>query len=184
MADNPTFGAASLMGDTAAPASATMLDGTTVPLPAARGDMPAISVLRSDAMAEIAKLKGSDEFRRLLLSGNAEALAKVQQLERIIKTPTGTFYGGQQTPAQVDQHERAWRDFSDIGVAFGADVERQFRDGKPISESEHRQAQAKLAELKSDKEFVKRYFDGGRRERSIMQMLHRMLAGPVEPDKT
>jgi hypothetical protein len=160
----------------------TLLDGSVVPLPAARGDMPGISVLRSDAMAEISRLKADSQFRQLLLQGNAEALAKVQQLERITKTPTGQFVGGQQTPAQVDQHQSAWRDFADLGVMFGPGVEQQFRDGGPISESEWRQAKENLATVKSDRAFVKRY--GGRRERATMELLHRMIASPVVPDKT
>jgi hypothetical protein len=181
MTDTP--GASALLPSGEIP-TATMLDGSVVPLPAARGDMPAISVLRSDAMAEISRLKADSQFRQLLLAGNAEALAKVQQLERITKTPTGTIYGNQQTPAEVDQHQSAWRDFADLGVMFGPGVEQQFRDGGPITESEHRQARENLATVKSDKEFVKRYFDGGRRERATMELLHRMIASPVVPDKT
>jgi hypothetical protein len=154
-----------------------------VPLPAGTPDQPPLQVLRQQSMAEIQRLKGNEEFRRLLLAGNAEALATVQRLERVVKSPTGTFYGNEQTAEQIDQHQQAWRDFSDIGVAFGADVERQFRNNEPITEGDYRNAQAKLAELKSDREFVKRYFDGGRKERSIMQLLHRMLASQVAPDK-
>ena len=182
MSNDPApFGTSALLPAGEIP-TATMLDGSVVPLPAARGDMPAISVLRSDAMAEIARLKGDAQFRQLLLQGDANALARVQQLERITKTPTGTVYGNQQTPAQVDQHQSAWRDFADLGVMFGPGVEQQFRDGGPITETEYRQAKANLGTVKSDREFVKRYFDGGRRERATMELLHRMIASPVIPD--
>lgn len=183
MTDTPAPpGASSLLPSGEIPV-ATMLDGSTVALPAGTPDQPPLQVLRQQSMGELQRLRGSEEFKRLLLAGDSNALATVQRLERIIKTPTGTIYGGQQTPEQIDQHQQAWRDFSDIGVAFGADVERQFRNNEPITESDFRNAQAKLAELKSDKEFVRRYFDGGRKERSIMQLLHRMLASKVTPDK-
>jgi hypothetical protein len=60
-------------------------------------------------MGKIAQLKADPEFHKLLLAGNAEALNEVRRLERIIKTPAGTFYGGQQTPAEVEQHQEVWR---------------------------------------------------------------------------
>jgi hypothetical protein len=93
LSDNPTIGAGAILAATADTGSATLLDGTQVPLPPATPDQPAIGVLRQQAMGRIAELKGNEEFRRLLLSGNAEALAEVQRLEKIVKTPTGTFYG-------------------------------------------------------------------------------------------
>jgi hypothetical protein len=174
--------ASDLLGGADTP-TAEMLDGTKVPLPAATPDQPAIGVLRQQAMGEIARLKGSEEFRKLLLAGDANALNEVKRLERIVKTPTGTFYGDQQTPAQVDQHQEAWRNNADIGVIFGADVEQQLNTNGAISESEHRQAQAMLAELKSDRAFLKLYFDGNVRARAEFQLLHRMLTLPVVPDK-
>jgi hypothetical protein len=180
MTDTP-IGASALGLDATPPDTVTLLDGSTVPLPASTPEQPAIGVLRQQAMGRIAELKGNEEFRKLLLSGNAEALAEVARLDRIIKTPTGTFVGGQQTPAQVEQHQTAWRDNADVGAIYGAAVEQQFRDGQPISEQEHRAAQARLAERKSDREFVKRYFDGGVKERAEMQLLHRMLQLPVLP---
>jgi hypothetical protein len=181
MADN-TIGVSDLLGP--APDTVTLLDGSTAPLPPATPDQPdRMTAMRTNAMGEIARLKGDESFRRLLLQGDPHALAKVQQLDRIIKTPTGTFYGGQQTPAEVAQHQDAWRSNSDVGAILGADVEQQLAAGQPISESEHRAAQARLAELKSDKEWVKKYFDGNVRCRAEFQTLHRMLQLPIAESK-
>jgi hypothetical protein len=183
MPDDNTFGAAALFPDGSTTPGATMLDGTVEPLSAGTPDQPALGVLRQQAMGKIAELKSNEQFRALLLAGDAHALAEVKRLERIIKSPTGTFYGGLQTPAEVEQHQEAWKANADIGVMFGADVEQQLRAGQPISESEHRMAQARLAELKSDKAFLVKYFDGNVRARAEFQLLHRMLQLPLAPEK-
>jgi hypothetical protein len=181
MADDPTFGASAILGTP--PPTATMLDGTQEPLPPATPDQPAIGVLRQQAMGRLQELKGNDEFRALLLKGDPHALNEMRRLERITKTPTGTFYGGVETPEQHEQHQQAWRNNADIGVHFGSDVEQQLRMNGAITEAEHRTATAKLAELKSDKEFLKRYFDGNVKAKAQFQLLHRMLQLPVSREQ-
>ena len=87
-----TPGASSILGP--APNTTTLLDGSTVPLPPAQGDMPAIAVLRSQAMADNERRKGDPAVRERLLRGDAHELAEQQRINRILTSPTGTFTAG------------------------------------------------------------------------------------------
>jgi hypothetical protein len=175
-----TFGASAILGD--APATATMLDGSTVPLPPGTPDQPAIGVLRQQAMGRIAELKGSEEFRALLLKGDPNALAEVQRLEKIIKTPTGTFYGGQQTPAEVEQHAAGWDNYADIRGIYGEEIYADINSGTPITEAEHRQARSLITRLKTDEEFQRRLRNGDMFCRSRWSLAHRQVVRPVKMD--
>ncbi len=149
MTDIPAPPGASSLMPAGEPNTAEMLDGTRVPLPPATPDQPAIGVLRQGAMGELQRLKGSEEFRKLLLAGDANALNEVKRLERIIKTPTGTFYGGVQTPAQVEQHAAGWDNYADIRGIYGDEIYADINSGTPITEAEHRQARSLINETEN-----------------------------------
>jgi hypothetical protein len=185
MADD-TFGASAILGN--APATATMLDGSTVPLPPATPEQPAIGVLRQGAMGELARLKGNMEFQDLLRRGDPHAIAKVRQLELIIKTPTGTFYGGQQTPAEVEQHVAGWNSYigaslADVyGPELGPKIEAEQRAGGPITPYEYRQAKAAIEEMKHDAEFQQKLKVGNVRAKARWSLAHMQVVRPVKMD--
>jgi hypothetical protein len=176
-------GASTILGD--APATATMLDGTEVPLPPATPDQPAIGVLRQQAMGDLARLKGDMQFRDLLLKGDANALNEVKRLERIIKTPTGTFYQGVETPAQAEQHVAGWEyvgaSLADVyGGELGAAIEAEQRAGGPISEAEHRQAKVLIERLKHDEEFQRKLRNGDTFCKARWSLAHRQVVRPIK----
>jgi hypothetical protein len=180
------FGASSILGN--APATVEMLDGSTVPLPPATPDQPAIGVLRQQAMGDLARLKGDMQFRDLLLKGDANALNEVKRLERIIKTPTGTFYGGIETPQQAEQHVAGWDSYVGASLAdvyggeLGAAIEAEQRAGGPISEAEHRQAKVLIERLKHDEDFQRKLRNGDMFCKARWSLAHRQVVRPIRTD--
>jgi hypothetical protein len=170
------------MTDIPAPpaASALMPDGATPPaepLPLGTPDQPAISRVRSDAMGEINRLKGDAAFQQLLLKGDAHALAKVQQLQRVINSPTQTVIGGEPNPAEVQQRLDSWTNFADLSP----EVTEQLRNGQPVTPAEFKMAQQTKARLMSDKAWCARYLDGGRVERQQMSLISIILSSQIAP---
>jgi hypothetical protein len=186
MSENDTFGASSILGN--APATTTLLDGSTVPLPPATPDQPAIGVLRQNAMGELQQLKGDAAFQDLLRRGDPHAIAKVNQLQRIVVSPTGTFYGGIETPQQAEQHQQGWNTFigarmTDIhGPELGARIEAEMKNNTPITPAEFRQAKAVIAEMKSSEEVQRALKAGNPRVRARWSLAHNMITRPIKTD--
>lgn len=182
-----TPGASSILGP--APNTTTLLDGSTVPLPPAQGDMPAIAVLRSQAMADNERRKGDPAVRERLLRGDAHELAEQQRINRILTSPTGTFYGGQQTEAEVEQHQQGWNTFIgasmvDIhGPELGARIEAEMRNNTPITPSEFRMAKTVIAEMKSSEEVQRALKAGNPRVRARWSLAHNMITRPIADTK-
>jgi hypothetical protein len=171
MSDDPNaFGAGALMPDTPLPAE-------QMPLPTP--DMPAISRVRSDAMGRINQLKGDAAFQQLLLKGDAHALAEVQKLQRIINTGTATVVGGEPNPAEIQQRLNAWSEFADLTP----EVIEQVRSGGAVSKAEYDNAVRTKARFMADREWAKRYLDGGRVERQQMSLVSIILSSPIADAK-
>jgi hypothetical protein len=81
------------------------------------------------------------------------------------------------TPAVDERQLETYRKF---GV--GEDVIKQVAERHPVSETEYRLAQHKLASLKGDPSFVRKYLDGGVEERRIMMTLS-VILGSIRKEK-
>ena len=169
MPDDPNvFGAGALMPDTPLPPEQ---------MPLGTPDQPAISRVRSDAMGEINRLKGDSAFLQELLRGSPEALARVQQLQRIVNSPTQTVVGGV-NPQEVQQRLDAWSNYADLSP----EVLEQVRSGGAVSKAEYDNAVRTKARFMADREWAKRYLDGGRKERQEMSLVSIILSSPIATD--
>jgi hypothetical protein len=170
MSDPAAPGASALFGDTPAAPDPSLPLGTP--------DLPQISRTRSDAHGEIARLKGDAAFQQLLLKGDPHALAKVQTLQRIINSPTQTVVGGEPNPQEIEQRLSAWTEFADLSP----EVIQQVRSGGMVSKAEYDNAVRTKARFMADREWAKRYLDGGRRERAQMSLVSIILSSPIAPE--
>jgi hypothetical protein len=169
MADETSFGAGALMPDTPLPPEQ---------MPLGTPDQPAISRVRSDAMGRINQLKGDAAFQQLLLKGDAHALAEVQRLQRIVNSPTQTVVGGEPNPAEIQQRLNAWTEFADLTP----EVIEQVRSGGAVSKAEYDNAVRTKVRFMADREWAKRYLDGGRVERQQMSLVSIILSSPIAPE--
>ena len=159
-------GASSLIPDT------PLLPPEQMPMPTP--DMPAISRVRSDAMAQILAWKSDSGFQDRLLRGDKTALADLQRAQNIINSPTSTVVGGV-NPQEVQQRLDAWSNYADLAP----EVLEQVRSQGPVSPAEYKMARQARARLMSDREWAKRYFDGGRKERQEMSLVSIILSSPI-----
>jgi hypothetical protein len=169
MSDDNTFGAGALMPDTPLPPA---------DMPLGIPDQPAISRVRSDAMAQINALKGDAAFQERLLRGDMAALADVQRLQKIINSPTSTVVGGV-NPQEVQQRLDAWSNYADLSP----EVLEQVRSQGAVTPAEYKMAQQTRARLMSDREWAKRYLDGGRKERQELSLVSIILSSPIAPEQ-
>jgi hypothetical protein len=161
--------ASSLMPDTPLPAAE---------MPMGTPDLPAISRVRSDAMAEVNRLKGDAGFQQLLLKGDPHALARVQQLSRIVSAPTQTIVGNE-NPQEAEARLSTWTNFADLSP----EVIQQVRTGGAVSKQEYDSAKQMKGRLMSDKAWAARYLDGGRTERQQMSLISIILASPIAAEQ-
>jgi hypothetical protein len=170
------------MTDTPAPPGASALLPDTPlpdkPLPLGGPDWSPESRARSDAHAEIARLKGDSDFQQLLLKGDPSALAKVQQLQRTINTGSKTVVGGEPNPAEIQQRLDSWATFADLSP----EVITQLKNGQPVTKQEYDMAKQTKARLMSDKAWCARYLDGGRAERQQMSLISIILSSQIAPE--
>jgi hypothetical protein len=164
-------GVSSLMPDTPLPA----VDPS---LPLGTPELPQISRIRSDAMARITALKQDVAFQDRLLRGGMAELAEVQRLQKIVNSPTSTIVGGVD-PGQVQQRLDSWTNFADLTP----EVTEQLRNGTPVSPAEYKMAQQTKARLMADREWAKRYLDGGMKERQQMSLVSIILSSQIAPAK-
>jgi hypothetical protein len=164
-------------------ASALMPDGGTLPAdPGIMGtpDLSPISRMRSDAMARIQALKGDKPFQDLLLRGDPHALAEVQRLQKIVSSPTSTIVGSEPNPTEVQARLDTWSNFAGLDPG----VLEQVRESKPVTQAEYKMAQQTKARLMADREWAKRYLDGGRAERQQLSLISIILSSPIAAEQT
>jgi hypothetical protein len=158
----PTFGASALFSGDATPPPPT----ETL---AARGA----------AMAELAQLKANPEFQQLLLKGDANALAKVAQINRTVNSPTSVVVNGQPTPAEVQQRLDTWNNFASLDQG----VIEQIRTGGSVTKAEYDLAKQEKSRLFSSKPWVAAYLDGGIKERQQMALISIILSSQIADAK-
>jgi hypothetical protein len=150
------------------------------------GDTPAAppptetSAARATATAEIARLKADPAFHQRLLKGEADALNIVAQLQRTLNSPTQVVIGGEPNPAEIQQRLDSWTAFADLDPA----VTEQIRNGTPVSQAEFKLAQQTKSRLMADREWVKRYLDGGMKERQQMSLVSIILSSQIAEAKS
>jgi hypothetical protein len=93
-----------------------------------------------------------------------------------IHVPEGLFPEGKIPTPEVDQ--RQLETYRKFGVS--EDVIKQVADRQPVSETEYRLAQHRLASLKGDPAFVRKYLDGGVDERRTMMTLSIILSSKIK----
>jgi hypothetical protein len=95
-----------------------------------------------------------------------------------IQVPENLFPDGKiPAPAVDERHLETYRRF---GVS--EEVIKQVADRQPVSLAEYNLAQHKVAALKGDPAFVKRYLDGGVDERRTMMTLSIILGSQIKRD--
>jgi hypothetical protein len=174
MADEPlapggTPAASALMPDTPLPAEQ---------MPLGTPDQPAIGRLRSDAMAQINAYKADPIFQERLLRGDMAALADVQRLQKIINSPTQVVVGGV-NPQEVQQRLDTWSNYADLNPG----VLEQIRSQGPVSAAEYKLVQQTRTRLMADREWAKRYLDGGVKERQQLSLISIILSSPIAEAK-
>jgi hypothetical protein len=137
------------------------------------------SAARATAMAEIARLKSDPAFHQRLLRGEGDALNIVAQLQRTLNSPTNVVIGGEPNPAEIQQRLDAWSNYADLAP----DVLEQVRSGGAVTKAEYDNAVRTKARFMADREWAKRYLDGGMRERQQMSLVSIILSSPIEPAK-
>jgi hypothetical protein len=119
-------------------------------------------------------------FQQLLLKGDPHALAKVAQINRVVNTPTSVTVNGEPTSAEAAARLETWQNFASLDQG----VIDQIRTGGSVTQAEYKLAQQEKARLFADKEWVKRYFDGGVRERQQMSLISIITSSHIaEPTK-
>jgi hypothetical protein len=131
-------------------------------------------------MAELARLKADSSFQQLLLKGDAHALNKVAQINRVVNSPTAVVVNGEPTSAEVQQRLDTWGNFASLD----AGVLEQVRTGGTVTPAEYKLAQQEKARLFSSKPWVAAYLDGGIKERQQMSLISIILGSRIaEPPK-
>ena len=97
-----------------------------------------------------------------------------------IQVPEGLFPEGKVPTPEVDP--RQLETYRKFGVS--EDVIKQVAERQPVSETEYRLAQHRLASLKGDPAFVRKYLDGGVDERRTMMTLSLILSSSIKEEKT
>jgi hypothetical protein len=96
-----------------------------------------------------------------------------------IQVPEGLFPEGKVPTPAVD--ERQLETYRKFGVS--EDVIKQVADRQAVSEMEYRLAQHRLASLKGDPAFVRKYLDGGVDERRTMMTLSLILSSSIKEEE-
>jgi hypothetical protein len=167
MTDNNTFDASAIGGT---PGDAPAAE----PLPLGGPEWTPESRAISDAHAEIGRLKSDAAFQQLLLKGDEHALAKVQALQRTINSGSKTVIGGE-NQQEVEQRLSAWQDFAGLDPA----VIEQIRSNGSVSKAEYDEAARMKKQFMADRDWARRYFDGGMKERRQMSLVSIILSSPI-----
>jgi hypothetical protein len=143
------------------------------------GDAPALppdDAARTNAAAELERLKGDSEWTRRHLAGDHTTKADVARLASIIAAPRAgtTLHGGPTIEAQ-----RA--EMADYVEAQGLSpaIVAQVRSGIPETAMTYKQAVGLKRQLVADPGFREKYFRGDADARERMLKIDIILSGPI-----
>jgi len=129
------------------------------------------------AMQQRDRLMADEAYRADYLKGDPAKVAEITGLyQTATKQPTPAAEADSRLQIAREQQLDAWSRTADIPPA----VADMVRNNAPVSEHEKRLATAEKQRLFQDKDWIKRYLDGGRAERSRMAMISIILAAPTE----
>jgi hypothetical protein len=141
------------------------------------------------AHARLDEINRTPALRELMLRGDPSLKAEVEQLGRTLRTSTSVTIGGQQNPAEEQQHYDGVTAFVGVpladafGPTLGPQIEAEVRSNAPITAAEHRAAKVKLAEFKG-REFQDKMKAGDPLSRARYFLVHNMLTRPIKMDAT
>lgn len=142
--------------------------------------VPPAPPTRQAALDQIAALKADPNWSERYLKGDSSAKAQFQRLHATAYEPGGNADPGHDAASRL-QHSEVWRKEADLP----ADVLAQVRERRPVSADEYRAAVHAKERMLGDREWAKRYMDGGRAERREMALVSiilgsRIAAAPVK----
>jgi hypothetical protein len=137
--------------------------------PAAPAPAPAMSYVEAEARK--AEILNNPEARDKLLQGDVELTQTWRRIQEGLayKPPPPT------DPANVEQMIDHLRSRADISE----EVANQIRQGRPVTAYERSLAEQRKQQCFRDKEWVRRYLDGGRSESTELALLTVVLAAPI-----
>jgi hypothetical protein len=131
---------------------------------------------REAAFATMQKLRADPDYRAAYLRGNATVKAEVQAAHEATLTPTKLKIYGKDAPEDRASMIGSLQNFADVPEA----VQKQLYEGQAVSAEEQKFAQQTKNRLMQDKDWVRKYLDGGRAERQQMVLLNTILTSPTK----
>jgi hypothetical protein len=134
---------------------------------------------REQAFQVMAKLRSDSEFRNKYLAGDKAVQAEVRAAHETTLTSTALKIHGKDAPEDRASMIGSLQNFADVPEA----VQKQLYEGQAVSAEEQKFAQQTKSRLMQDKDWVRKYLDGGRAERQQMVLLNTILTSPTSPTK-
>lgn len=131
---------------------------------------------REQAFATMQKLRADPDYKAAFLRGDAQTKAEVIAAHQTINTPTALRVHGKSAPEDRAAMIGSIQVFADVSEA----VQRQLYQGEAVSVEEQTWAKRQKSQLMQDKDWVRKYLDGGRAERQQMVLLNTILTSPTK----
>jgi len=143
--------------------------------------LPAVTTqqAREQAFGVMQKLRADPDYRASYLRGDAQTKTEVTVAHQTINTPTALKIHGKDAPEDRASMIGSLQNFADVPEA----VQKQLYEGQAVSAEEQKFAQQTKSRLMQDKDWVRKYLDGGRAERQQMVLLNTILTSPTSPTK-
>jgi hypothetical protein len=131
---------------------------------------------REAAFAVMQRLRADPEYRAAYLRGDATTKAEVQAAHATTLAPTVLKIYGKDAPEDKAAMVGSIQGFANIPET----VQRQLYQGEAVSAEEQKWAKQQKSQLMQDKDWVRKYLDGGRAERQQMVLLNTILTSPTK----
>ena len=131
---------------------------------------------REAAFATMQKLRADPDYKAAYLRGDAQTKTEVTAAHQTINTATALKVHGKDAPEDRAAMIGSIQGFADVPET----VQRQLYQGEAVSAEEQKWAKQQRSLLMQDREWSRRYLDGGRAERQQMVLLNTILTSPTK----